>query len=87
MKKKRRGLVRRPPTMWWPFFYLHVLAVVMVVVMAVLAPVVPALFVFGNSLTDVAKANHPSYGLTYLDYLPIGHFVDGFNTFDYFDNH
>ncbi|XP_066347275.1 GDSL esterase/lipase At4g16230-like [Miscanthus floridulus] len=58
-------------------------------------PLVPAMFVFGDSLVDVGnnnhlpnvnnscKANYPPYGVDYPGHLPTGRFSNGYNLADH----
>lgn len=61
---------------------------------AAVAPLVPAMFVFGDSTVDVGnnnfidecdvgcKANYPHFGVDYLDHAPTGRFSNGYNLAD-----
>lgn len=58
--------------------------------------VVPAIFIFGDSLADagnnnklrtLAKANHPPYGQDFPGHIPTGRFVNGYNALDYLAFH
>ena len=75
-------------------------ALALVVLSSVLAPaaakkpLVPAMFVFGDSLVDVGnnnrlercdvscKANHPPYGVDHPCHSPTGRFSNGYNLAD-----
>lgn len=56
-------------------------------------PVVPAIFVFGDSLADVgnnnylnnstARANFPHNGIDFPNHTPTGRFSNGYNTIDW----
>lgn len=57
-------------------------------------PLVPAMFVFGDSTVDVGnnnflercdvscKANYPHFGVDYIDQAPTGRFSNGYNLAD-----
>ncbi|KAL6882630.1 hypothetical protein ACP4OV_011320 [Aristida adscensionis] len=61
---------------------------------AAAAPLAPAIFVFGDSTVDVGnnnylpkcdadcKADHPRFGVDYLDHAPTGRFSNGYNLAD-----
>ena len=58
-------------------------------------PLVPAMFVFGDSMVDVGnnnfidkcdiscKADYPHFGVDYLDHAPTGRFSNGYNLADH----
>jgi hypothetical protein len=58
-----------------------------------MSQMVPAVYVFGDSLVDVgnnnyltlsiAKANHRHYGIDFLDHKPTGRFSNGKNAADF----
>jgi hypothetical protein len=62
-------------------------------------PLVPAMFVFGDSLVDVGnnnhlpsvnsscKANYPPYGIDYPGHSPTGRFSNGYNLADHLGMH
>ncbi|KAE9614785.1 hypothetical protein Lal_00036211 [Lupinus albus] len=76
-----------------PFIYIHVFFSIFISFCFSEAQVVPALYMFGDSLVDVgnnnylplsiAKANHRHYGIDFANHTPTGRFSNGKNAADF----